>query len=86
MAVIRKKNWPNDFNLIRRGKKHVQARVADFRVKPRDTIVFAEWDPRRKKYTGRKLQRKVREVWKFRLNDYGQKAKINKRGLWLIRF
>lgn len=86
MATIRKKNWPKDFELIRRGRKHVQARVADFRVKKGDTIVFEEWNPRTRKYTGRKLRRKVREVHRFRLNEFGQKRPISRKGLWLIRF
>lgn len=86
MAVIKKKNWPNDFKLVKAGKKTVQARVADFKVKPRDVLVLEEWNPKTRKYTGRKLRKTVKEVHRFRLTDYGQRRLIEKKGLYLIRF
>jgi len=85
MVTIRKKNWPKDFNLIKTGKKHVQARVADFRIKKGDTLLLEEWNPKTKKYTGRTLRKKVKEVIKFRLSEFGQKRLIERKGLYLIQ-
>jgi hypothetical protein len=67
-----------------RGKKKFDVRVADFKVKEGDTLVLEEWDPK-KKYTGRKLTKKVKYVMKFGLNDFGQKSKIEKKGLYVIQ-
>lgn len=52
---IRKKIWPEYFELIKSGKKRFELRVDDFDVKDGDTLVLEEWDPGTKEYTGRKI-------------------------------
>jgi len=85
MAIINKKIWPKYFELVKSGKKRFELRAADFKVKEGDILVLEEWDPRKKKYTGRKIKRKVKYVLRFRLNDFGQKEEIEKKGLYVIQ-
>ena len=40
MATIHKKIWPKWFNLIKKGKKNVEFRLADFKLKEGDTLVL----------------------------------------------
>ncbi len=86
MAIIKKKIWPEWFKLIKSGKKKFELRLADFRVKKGEVLILEEWNPKTKKYTGRKIKKKVKYVLKFKLNDFGQKKKIEKKGLYVIQF
>jgi len=85
MAIIKKKSRPKIFGLIKSGKKKFDLRVADFKIKEGDTLVLEEYDSKKKKYTGKKLAKKVKYLMKFNLNDFGQKAKIIKKGLYIIQ-
>ena len=51
---IKKKIWPEYFELVKEGTKRFELRVADFDVKEGDVLILEEWDPKEKKYTGRK--------------------------------
>ena len=86
MATIKKKTWPDCFNLVKSGKKKFDLRLPDFKIKTGDTLVLEEYNPKKKKYTGRKISKKVKYLLKFNLNDFGQKKKIEKRGLYVIQF
>jgi len=85
MAIVKKKSWPKSYALVKSGKKKFDLRVADFKIKEGDTLVLEEYDPKKKKYTGRKLAKKVKYVMKFGLNDFGQKAKMVKNGFYIIQ-
>ncbi len=85
MRTTNKKIWPTDFKLAKSGKKKFELRVADFKIKKGDTLLLQEWNPKTKKYTGRQLKKKVNFVHKFKLNDYGQKKLIEKKGLYVIQ-
>ncbi len=86
MAIIKKKTWSKDFELIKSKKKRFEFRLADFKVKQGDTLILEEWDPKKKEYTGRKIQRKVKFFLKFNLNDFGQKRELEKKGFYIIQF
>ena len=86
MAIIKKKTWPKLFKLVKSGKKKFDLRLADFKVREGDTLVLEEYDPKKKQYTGRKIQKKVKFVLKVRLNDFGQEKEIIKRGAYIIQF
>lgn len=83
--IIKKKSWPKIFNLMKSGQKKFDVRVADFKVKKGDTLVLQEFDPKKKVYTGRQLTKKVKYVLNFKLNDFGQKKAIEKKGLYIIQ-
>ncbi len=86
MAIIKKKIWPKYFELVKSGKKKFELRLADFKIRVGDTLIFEEWNPKRKEYTSRKIKKKVKYVLKFNLNDFGQKKEIEKKGLYVIEF
>lgn len=85
MAKIRKKIPPEYFELIKTGKKKFELRMADFNIKEGDILILEEWNPKTKQYTGRKIEKKVDYVFKFNLDDFGQKEEIEKRGLYVIQ-
>lgn len=86
MAVIKKKIWPEFFELVKSGKKNFELRLADFDIKEGDTLVLEEWNPKTKNYTGRKIEKEVKYVLKFNLDDFGQKKEIEEKGLYIIQF
>ena len=86
MATIEKKIWPKYFELMKSGQKRFELRLADFKIKKGDILVLRVWNPKKKEYTGRKIKKKVNYVLKFKLNDFGQKKEIEKRGLYVIQF
>ena len=85
MAIIKKKIWPEYFEVVTSGKKKFELRLADFDIKEGDTLVLEEWNPKNKQYTGRKIEKKVGFVLKFKLDDFGQKKEIEKKGLVVIQ-
>ncbi len=85
MAIIKKKTWPDLFELIKAGKKKFDLRLADFDIKEGDTLILEEWDPEKKEYTGRKIEKKVTYLLKFKLDSFGQKKEIEKDGLYVLQ-
>ena len=85
MAIIKKKIWPEYFELVASGKKKFELRLNDFDVTEGDTLLLEEWDPKTKGYTGRKIEKKVSFVLKFNLNDFGQEKVIAGKGLVVIQ-
>ncbi len=85
MAVVKKKIWPEYFELVSAGKKNFELRLADFDVSEGDTLVLEEWDPETKQYTGRKIEKVVGYVLKFKLDDFGQKQEIEEKGMQIIQ-
>lgn len=86
MVVIEKKIWPRYFELVKSGKKKFELRLADFKIKEGDILILKEWDPKKKEYTGREIKKRVKFVLKFKLDDFGQKKGIEKKGLYVIQF
>lgn len=86
MAIIEKKITPKYFELIKSGKKKFELRLADFKIRKGDTLVLKEWDSKKRKYTGKEMKKKANYILKFKLNDFGQKKEIQKRGLYVIQF
>jgi hypothetical protein len=85
MAIIKKKTWPKIFELVKKGKKKFDLRVADFNIREGDTLILEEYDPKKKKHTGRTMRRKAKYVFKFKINDFGQEKEISKNGLYIIQ-
>lgn len=86
MAIIKKKVWPEYFELVSTGKKRFELRLNDFEIKEGDALILEEWDPKTKEYTGRKIEKKADYVLKFKLDDFGQKKEIEENGLQVIQF
>jgi len=85
MAIIKKKIWPEYFELVSSGKKKFELRLNDFEVGEGDTLLLEEWNPKTKEYTGRKIEKKVSFILKFNLNDFGQENVIKEKGLIVIQ-
>ena len=85
MSVVNKKIWPEYFELVQSDKKGFELRLNDFDIAEGDTLVLEEWDPNTKEYTGRKIEKEVSYVLKFKLDDFGQKSEIEEKGLQVIQ-
>lgn len=90
MTVIKKKIHPQYFDLVARGRKKYEFRIADFDVKEGDMLVLEEWDPATRKHTGRSLIKKVGYIKKFTLDDIEKqfgltKDQLAKHGFFIIQ-
>jgi hypothetical protein len=63
--IIKKKTWPEYFQKIIDGKKNMELRLADFPASEGDTLVLEEYDPNTKSYTGRKIEKKIKNLIKW---------------------
>lgn len=86
MAIIKKKIWPEYFEILKSGRKKFELRLADFDIKEGDILLLEEWNPETNQYTGRKIEKTVDYVLKFNLNDFGQEKAIKEKGLFVIQF
>lgn len=84
MATIRKKIWPESFNLILSGQKKYDLRLADWQVNPGDTLILQEWEPQTSSYTGREVIKKVGYVGKTKDLIYWSKEEVDKYGFQVI--
>lgn len=81
---IHKKTWPKYFQEILEGNKKFEVRLADFEIKEGDILVFEEYDPKTKKYTGRTIKKKVGFITKFNPAECHSQEEIKKYGFWEI--
>lgn len=81
---IEKKTWPELFQKILNGEKTFEVRLADFECKPEDVLVLREYNPSKKKYTGRVIEKKVGFMFNTKDLKYWSKEDINKFGLYVI--
>ncbi len=86
MATIKKKCWPEFFEKVLEGKKNFDLRLNDFEIKEGDILVLEEYNPEKKEYTGRKIEKKVGYVLKFKPNKlpFWSKEEIEEKGLQII--
>ncbi len=85
MAIIKKKTWPEYFEAIISGKKKFELRLNDFEVNEGDILVLEEYDPKTKKYTGRKVKKKVTYVRKFKIDElFWPESEIKEKGIQVI--
>ena len=87
MKVVKKKIWPGYFDAILNGKKKYELRLNDFDIEEGDTMLLEEWDPKTKKYTGRKTEKIVTYVGRFKLDRlFWSAQEINEKGIQIISF
>lgn len=87
MAKIEKKTIPELFDKVLSGEKTFDARLASFKCKPGDILVLEEYDPKTKKYTGRKIEKEVTFVLKSKdLEKFWSKEEVAKYGFQIIAF
>ncbi len=83
---IRKKTWIPYFQGIVDGKKTFDARLANFSCKSGDILVLEEYDPKAKKYTGRKIEKEITFVLNTKKQKFWSQSDIQKYGLQIISF
>ncbi|MGC9611036.1 MAG: DUF3850 domain-containing protein [Minisyncoccia bacterium] len=86
MAIINKKCWPEMFDKFSSGERTLELRLADFDLKNGDTLVFEEYNPETKAYTGRKASfecKKVEHSVQDPLKFY-EAEDVKKHGLWIV--
>jgi hypothetical protein len=85
MKKIEKKTWPEYFKEILDGKKTFDLRLNDFDIGEGDVLVFKEYNPETKKYTGREIEKKVGFVGKWKLDElFWTKEEIEEKGIQVI--
>ena len=84
MAIIHKKIWPDYFNAIQDGSKKFEIRLADSDIREGDTLMLEEFDPKKKEYTGRNMQKKCARVHKMDLTKFWTVEQIKKNGIYVI--
>ncbi len=82
--IVEKKAWPELFEKVLTGEKNADLRIADFQINAGDTLVFKEYNPKTKQYTGRKLEKSVSRVNKIDLLKLYSAEDLKKKGLLLI--
>lgn len=85
MAMIKKKIWPEYFEAVASGKKKYELRLNDFDINEGDMLLLEEWDPKTKEYTGRKIEKKVAYVGKFKIDKlFWPEEEIKQKGIQII--
>ncbi len=87
MKRIEKKILPEYFQAVLDGRKTYELRLNDFDIQEGDTIVLKEWSKEEEKYTGRKVEKTVGFVgrWKHKeLENFWAIEDIEKFGLQVI--
>ena len=82
---IEKKCWPELFEKVLAGEKNCDLRINDFEIAKGDELVLAEFEPKTKKYTGRKISKKVSGVTKIEnlMQMYSEKE-LKQKGVIII--
>ncbi len=83
---IEKKCWPEYFEEILSGRKNFDFRLADWECNPGDILVLCEWDPEKKDYTGRQIEKEIAYVLKSKDIICFSKEDIKKYGFQIISF
>lgn len=77
---IPKKTWPELFEKILSGEKNFDLRLADFDCQPGDILVFQEYDPKTKQYTGREVEKEITFVMKTKNLNFWPKEQVDELG------
>ena len=87
MAIFTKKIQSKFFEQILSGKKKYELRLNDFDIEEGDVLILEEWagDPR--KFTGRKIEKTVNFVGRFKIGElFWSENEIKDKGLQIISF
>jgi ribosomal protein S17 len=83
---IEKKIWPEYFEKILTGEKNFEVRLADWECKKGDILVLREWDPGKKDYTGRVLEKEAAYVLKTKDVKFFTPEEVGEYGWQIISF
>lgn len=83
---IEKKVQPPYFEAILKGDKNFEVRLNDFECNEGDVLVLREWDPEKKDYTGRTLEKKITYIVRTKDLPFWSKEEVGKNGYQIIGF
>lgn len=86
MRRIEKKAWPVLFEKVLNGEKNFDLRIAEFECEVGDILVLREWDPEKKDYTGRELEKEVTFVMKTKDLKFWSQEDIDELGFLVMSF
>ena len=81
---MEKKIWPEPFEAILSGVKKYELRLADWECSVGDELFLREYDPDKKKYTGREMIKKVTYVGKTKDWQVWPEEDIDKYGFMIL--
>ena len=84
MMIIVKKIITKYFEDIKNGIKNFELRLANFDIKPGDTLILKEVNPETKELTGREIKREVTYVLKTKNIHFWPKEEVDKYGYQII--
>lgn len=84
MKKIIKKCWPEYFEKILSGDKTFDVRLADWKCSVGDILILKEWDPKTKKFTGKKLEKKITYITKTKDFKFFDEEEVKKYGFQII--
>jgi hypothetical protein len=87
MGTIEKKILPEYFQAVFDDKKKYELRLNDFDIEEGDILLLKKWNPEKKEYTGREVERAVGYVGRFgveNLTKFWSKEEIEQKSLQII--
>lgn len=81
---IRKKTWTEAFEKVLSGEKTFDARLANFECNVGDILVLEEYDPKLKRYTGRKIEKKITFILNTKEQKFWSQSDIKKEGIVIV--
>lgn len=83
--IIVKKIWPDKFDIDK--NLNIDFRLADFDLERGDIILFREWNPHTKEFTGREYKKTVKNVVKSESpTRYWKPEELQKHGMYLMEY
>jgi hypothetical protein len=83
--IIIKKIWPDKFDIDK--NLNLDFRLADFDLEEGDIIIFKEWNPDTKEFTGREYKKIIRKVIKTESpTRYWKPEEMLAHGMYLMEF
>lgn len=79
--AIELKVWPEYFHAILSGRKKFEARLGNLDCGLGDTLILKEWDPEKKDYTGRKIEKRISFVFRTKNQKFWTEEEVEKQGL-----
>lgn len=85
--IIKKKCWPEFYEKFCSGERQFELRLADFDLKSGDTLVFEEYDPKTKTYSGRSASFVCARVERSAQNplQFYKPEDVMQKGFWIIK-
>lgn len=84
MKIRKKKTWGEYFQKVADGSKTFEIRLGNMEVEVGDVLCLKEWDPEKKEYTGREINKKVTYVLNTKDLRFWSKKKIEEHGLLVM--